>query len=82
MTNKLIKFLIINLFVLYPSISFVVYEWKLITKTKERDYYIDMYTFTIQNEKIFYLKLRSYKEKNQYEEKNTKLTSKDSKSSL
>ena len=63
------KFIFIILFVLYPSICFGVYEWKLIKKTKNSYYYIDMNTFTIQNERRFYLKLRSYKEKNQYEEK-------------
>ena len=63
------KLLFIILFVIYPSICFGVYEWKLLKKTKDSDYYIDMNTFTIQNEKRFYLKLRSYKEKNQNEEK-------------
>ena len=57
------KFLFIILFVHYPSICFGVYEWKLIKKTKVGDYQIDMNTFAIQNEKRFYLKLRSYKEK-------------------
>ena len=61
--------LYLSYFLLYPLICFGVYEWKLITKTKDNNYYIDINTFIIQNEKRFYLKLRSYKEKNRYDEK-------------
>ena len=56
-------------FLLFPSVCFGVYDWKLITKTEDGNYYVDMNSFTIHNEKRFYLRLRSYKKKNQHREK-------------
>ena len=63
------KFLFIILFVLYPSICFGVYGWKLIKKTKDSEYYIDMKSLIIKNDKRFFLRLRDYKKIDKYGEK-------------
>ena len=55
-------------FLLFPSVCFGVYDWKLITKTKKGDFYIDMNSFVIKDNKRFYLRLRDYKKKDQYGE--------------
>ena len=63
------KFFSILFFILFPSICFGNYEWKLITKTKNGDFYVDMKSLTIKDNKRFYLRLRDYKKTDKYGER-------------
>ena len=63
------KFFTILFFILFPSICFGNYEWKLITKTKNGDFYVDMKSLTIKGNKRFYLRLRDYKKIDKYGER-------------
>ena len=53
----------------FPSICFGDYEWKLITTTENSDYYVDMKSLTIKDNKRFYLRLRDYKKIDKYGER-------------
>ena len=53
----------------FPSICFGDYEWKLITTTENSDYYVDMKSLTIKDNKRFYLRLRDYKNIDKYGER-------------
>ena len=57
------RILTLIFFLLFPSVCFGVYDWKLITKTENGDFYIDMNSFVIKDNKRFYLRLRNYKKK-------------------
>ena len=63
------KFFLTVFFILFPSICFGNYEWKLITKTKNGDFYVDMKSLTIKDNKRFYLRLRDYKQIDKYGER-------------
>ena len=52
----------------FPSICFGDYEWKLITTTENSDFYVDMKSLTIKDNKRFYLRLRDYKKIDKYGE--------------
>lgn len=62
------RILTLIFFLLFPSVCFGVYDWKLITKTEKSDFYIDMNSFVIKDNKRFYLRLRDYRKKDQYGE--------------
>ena len=62
------RILTLIFFLLFPSVCFGVYDWKLITKTEKGDFYIDMNSFVIKDNKRFYLRLRDYRKKDQYGE--------------
>ena len=64
----MIRFFSILLFTLFPFISFSDYQWKLITKSKNGDCYVDMQTLTIEEYKRFYYRLRDYSEMDEYGE--------------
>ena len=53
----------------FPSICFGDYEWKLITTTENSDFYVDMKSLTIKDNKRFYLRLRDYKKIDKYGER-------------
>ena len=57
------------IFITIPSFCFSDYEWKLITKSDNGDFYVDMKSLTIQNDKRFFLRLRDYKKVDKYGEK-------------
>ena len=65
----MIRLFSILLFTLFPIICFSDYQWKLITKSKNGDFYVDMETLTIEGNKRFYLRLRDYKEIDEYGER-------------
>ena len=65
----MIKLFLILLFTVFPTICFSDYQWKLITKSKNGDFYVDMETLTIEGNKRFYLRLRDYKEIDEYGER-------------
>ena len=46
---------------IFPSICLGDYDWKLITKSDNGDFYVDMKSLTIKNDKRFFLRLRDYK---------------------
>ena len=54
---------------IFPSICFGDYDWKLITKSDNGDFYVDMKSLTIKNDKRFFLRLRDYKKIDKYGEK-------------
>ena len=54
---------------IFPSVSLGDYEWKLIIQTNNGDFYVDMKTLTIKDNKRFYLRLRDYKKSDKYGEK-------------
>ena len=53
----------------FPSICFGDYEWKLITTTENSDFYVDMKSLTIKDNKRLYLRLRDYKKIDKYGER-------------
>ena len=54
---------------IFPSICLGDYDWKLITKSDNGDFYVDMKSLTIKNDKRFFLRLRDYKKIDKYGEK-------------
>ena len=54
---------------IFPSICLSDYDWKLITKSENGDFYVDMKSLTIKNDKRFFLRLRDYKKIDKYGEK-------------
>ena len=54
---------------IFPSICLGDYDWKLITKSDNGDFYVDMNSLTIKNDKRFFLRLRDYKKIDKYGEK-------------
>ena len=42
---------------IFPSICLGFYDWKLITKSDNGDFYVDMKSLTIKNDKRFFLRL-------------------------
>ena len=56
-------------FVLFPSLCFGDYNWKLITKSKNGDFYLDMKSIEIKGDKRLFLRLRDYKKIDQYGER-------------
>ena len=54
---------------IFPSICLGDYDWKLITKSDYGDFYVDMKSLTIKNDKRFFLRLRDYKKIDKYGEK-------------
>ena len=58
----MVRLFSILLFTLFPTICFSGYQWKLITKSNNGDFYVDMKTLTIEGNKRFFLRLRDYKE--------------------
>ena len=54
---------------IFPSICLGDYDWKLITKSDNGDFYVDMESLTIKNDKRFFLRLRDYKKIDKYGEK-------------
>ena len=63
------RILITLIILIFPSICFGDYEWKLITTTENSDYYVDMKSLTIKDNKRFYLRLRDYKKIDKYGER-------------
>ena len=63
------RILITLIILIFPSICFGDYEWKLITKTENSDFYVDMKSLTIKDNKRFYLRLRDYKKIDKYGER-------------
>ena len=66
---EFMKFFLTVFFILFPSICFGNYEWKLITTTENSDFYVDMKSLTIKDNKRFYLRLRDYKKIDKYGER-------------
>ena len=56
-------------FITIPSLSFGDYDWKLITKSDNGDFYVDMKSLIVKNDKRFFLRLRDYKKIDKYGEK-------------
>ena len=56
-------------FITIPSLSFGDYDLKLITKSDNCDFYVDMKSLIIKNDKRFFLRLRDYKKIDKYGEK-------------
>ena len=54
---------------IFPSICLGDYDWKHITKPDNGDFYVDMKSLTIKNDKRFFLRLRDYKKIDKYGEK-------------
>ena len=54
---------------IFPSICLGDYDWKLITKSDNGDFYVDMKSLTIKNDKRFFLRLRDYKKIDKYGER-------------
>ena len=48
------KTLISLIILIFPSICFGDYDWKLITKSDNGDFYVDMKSLTIKNDKRFF----------------------------
>lgn len=65
----MMRTLITIIIFIFPSICLGDYEWKLITKTKNGDFYVDMKSLTIKDNKRFYLRLRDYKKTDKYGER-------------
>ena len=65
----MLKTLITFIIFIFPSVCFGDFEWKLITKTKKGNFYVDMKSLTIKGNKRFYLRLRDYKKIDKYGEK-------------
>ena len=65
----MLKTLITFIIFIFPSVCFGDFEWKLITKTKKGDFYVDMKSLTIKDNKRFYLRLRDYKKIDKYGER-------------
>ena len=65
----MLKFFLIFITFTFPSICFADYEWKLITTTENSDFYVDMKSLTIKDNKRFYLRLRNYKKIDKYGER-------------
>ena len=65
----MLKTLITFIIFIFPSVCFGDFEWKLITKTKKGDFYVDMKSLTIKGNKRFYLRLRDYKKIDEYGER-------------
>ena len=57
------------LFTLFPLICFGDYQWKIITKSNNGDFYVDIKTLTIEGNKRFFERLRDYKEMDEYGER-------------
>ena len=49
----MLKTLITFIIFIFPSVCFGDFEWKLITKTKDGDFYVDMKSLTIKDNKRF-----------------------------
>ena len=56
-------------FVFFRSLCFGDYNWKLITKSKNGDFYLDMKSIEIKGDKRLFLRLRDYKKIDQYGER-------------
>ena len=67
--NFFMKILLSLIFITIPSLSFGDYDWKLIIKSDNGDFYVDMKSLTIKNDKRFFLRLRDYKKIDKYGEK-------------
>ena len=65
----MLKILITLIIFIFPSVCLGDFEWKLITKTKNGDFYVDMKSLTIIGNKRFYLRLRDYKKIDKYGER-------------
>ena len=63
---KIYLFLII---IIFPSLCFGDYDWKLFIKSDNDDFYMHMKSLTIKNDKRFFLILRDYKKIDKYGEK-------------
>ena len=57
------------IFIIFPSLCFGDYDWKLIIKSDNGDFYVDMKSLIIKNDKRFFLRLRDYKKIDKYGEK-------------
>ena len=57
------------IFIIFPSLCLGDYDWKLITKSDNGDFYVDMKSLIIKNNKRFFLRLRDYKNIDKYGEK-------------
>ena len=65
----MVRLFSILLFTLFPTICFSDYQWKLITKSNNGAFYVDMETLRIEGNKRFFLRLRDYKEIDKYGER-------------
>ena len=63
------KIFLFLIFIIFPSLCLGDYNWKLIIKSDNGDFYVDMKSLTIKNDKRFFLRLRDYKKIDKYDEK-------------
>ena len=63
------KILLFLFFLSFPSFCFSDYNWKLITKSNNGNFYVDMKSLTIKNNRRFFLRLRDYKKVDKYGER-------------
>ena len=63
------KVFLFLVFIIFPFLCFGDYDWKLIIKSDNGDFYVDMKSLIIKNDKRFFLRLRDYKKIDKYGEK-------------
>ena len=63
------KIILILFFILFPTLCHSDYNWKLITKSSNGDFYVDMKSLIIKGDKRFFLRLRNYKKIDKYGER-------------
>ena len=63
------KVFLFLIFIIFPSLCLGDYNWKLIIKSDNGDFYVDMKSLIVKNDKRFFLRLRDYKKIDKYGEK-------------
>ena len=63
------KILLFLIFLFFPSLCLSDYNWKLITKSNNGNFYVDMKSLIIKNNRRFFLRLRDYKKVDKYGER-------------
>ena len=63
------KIFLFLIFIIFPSLCLGDYDWKLIIKSDNGDFYVDMKSLIIKNDKRFFLRLRDYIKIDKYGEK-------------
>ena len=63
------KIFLFLIFIIFPSLCLGDYNWKLIIKSDNGDFYVDMKSLIVKNDKRFFLRLRDYKKIDKYGEK-------------
>ena len=52
------KIFLFLFFIIFPSLCFGDYDWKLIIKSDNGDFYVDMKSLTIKNDKRFFFEIK------------------------